>query len=180
MNKRLLLTLAGAAIAVTSLAGCAASGSGAAPAATGATLAIGKTSLGTILVDGKGDTVYEFTSDTANSGKSTCYGGCASTWAAVTTTSSKPTLKGVTGTVSTIKRTDGTLQVTIGGMPLYTYSGDSKPGDVSGQGIGNSWYVVTPAGTQVTKAPSSSSSTSSTSSGGSGGSGGSGAGGGWS
>jgi predicted lipoprotein with Yx(FWY)xxD motif len=168
MNKRVLLTFAAIGIAATALAGCSSaalgSGSSAAPAATGATLATGKTSLGTIVVDGKGDTVYEFTSDTANSGKSTCYGDCASTWAAVTTSSSQPTVKGVTGTVGTIKRTDGKTQVTLGGMPLYTYASDSAPGDVSGQGLMSTWWVVSPAGTQITKAPGSSSSGSGSSS----------------
>jgi predicted lipoprotein with Yx(FWY)xxD motif len=175
MNKRIILSLAAIGIATMALAGCSSAGTGSsggsAPAATGSTLATGKTSLGTIVVNGKGDTVYVFTSDTANSGKSTCYGGCASTWPAVTTTSSSPDVKGVTGTVGVITRTDGSKQVTLDGMPLYTYAGDSKAGDVAGQGMGNTWYVVTPAGTEVTKAPSSSSS---------GSSGSSGAGGGWS
>jgi predicted lipoprotein with Yx(FWY)xxD motif len=175
MNKRFLLTFASVGIVVTALAGCASTGSGSTagsgsvPAATGATLATGKTSLGTIVVDGKGDTVYVFDSDTANSGKSTCYSSCASMWPAVTTTSAKPTIKGVTGTVGTIMRTDGTTQVTLEGMPLYTYSGDSAAGNVGGQGLMNTWYVVSPAGTQVTKAPSSGSSSGS-SSGGAGGS----------
>jgi predicted lipoprotein with Yx(FWY)xxD motif len=176
MNKRIILSIATMGIAGLALAGCSSAGSGtsggSAPAATGATLATGKTSLGTIVVNSKGDTVYVFDSDTANSGKSTCYDGCASTWPAVTTTSSTPDVKGVTGTVGTITRTDGTTQVTLDGMPLYTYSGDSAAGDVQGQGMGNTWYAVSPSGTQVTKAPSSSSS--------GGSSGGSGAGGGWS
>jgi predicted lipoprotein with Yx(FWY)xxD motif len=173
MNKRIILSVAAIGIAALALAGCssAATGTsgGSAPAATGATLATGKTSLGTIVVDGKGDSVYVFTSDTANSGKSTCNDACASSWPAVATTSSAPDVKGVTGTVGEITRTDGTKQVTLDGMPLYTYAGDSAAGDVAGQGMGNTWYVVTPAGKQVSKAPSSDSS-----------SGGSGSGGGWS
>jgi predicted lipoprotein with Yx(FWY)xxD motif len=122
-------------------------------------------------VNGKGDTVYEFTKDTAGSGKSTCNSGCDSTWPPLTTSSSNPSLKGISGSVGTIKRSDGSMQVTLDGMPLYTYSGDSKAGDVSGQGMNSTWYVVSPDGTQITKAPGSSSS---------GSSGGSGAGGGWS
>jgi predicted lipoprotein with Yx(FWY)xxD motif len=179
MNKRLIITLATVGIAVTTLAGCAATGTGssagssgsnAAPAATGSTLATGKTSLGTIVVNAKGDTVYTFDNDTANSGKSSCYTGCASIWPALTTTSAHPSIKGVTGTVGTITRTDGKKQVTLNGMPLYTYATDAKPGDVGGQGFMNIWYVVDPSGKQVTKAPSSSSSTGS--SGGSSGAGG--------
>lgn len=174
MNKRIALTLAVAGITAAALAGCSAAGTGnasgtgssdtsnaassgskTAPAATGETLATGSTSLGTIVVNAKGDTVYVFESDTANSGKSTCYGACASSWPAVTTTSATPTVKGVTGTVGTITRTDGSKQVTLDGMPLYTFASDTKPGAVGGQGIGNTWYVVSPTGTKVTAAVSS-------------------------
>lgn len=173
MNKRIILSLAAIGISAMALAGCSSAGSsaGSAPAATGGALAAGKTSLGTIVVNGKGDTVYEFTSDTANSGKSTCYSGCDSTWLPVTTSDANPSVKGVTGTVGTITRTGGAMQVTLDGMPLYTYSGDSKAGDVTGQGMNSTWYVVSPAGTQITEAPGSSSG---------GSSGSSGAGGGWS
>ena len=166
MNKRLLLTVAAAGIAVTALAGCSSMGSSssaapssspssapAAPVAAKATLSTGKTSLGNIVVNSKGDTVYVFTKDTANSGMSACYTTCASVWPAVTTTSANPTVKGVTGTIGTITRTDGTKQVTLNGMPLYTFASDSKAGDVGGQGLMKIWYVVTPAGTQITTAP---------------------------
>jgi predicted lipoprotein with Yx(FWY)xxD motif len=60
---------------------------------------------------------------------------------------------GVTGKLGTITRDDGTKQVTLGGMPLYLYSGDSHAGDVTGQAVGGSWWAVSPDGTKVTGAP---------------------------
>ncbi|HUC38315.1 MAG TPA: hypothetical protein VMR97_14485, partial [Acidimicrobiales bacterium] len=99
-------------------------------------------SLGTILVDNKGRTLYSFTLDSG--GKSACYAGCDTTWppllvAAGTTPKGGP---GVHGTLGTITRTDPGLQVTINGTPLYTYSGDSAPGQTNGEGIDSTWYVV--------------------------------------
>jgi predicted lipoprotein with Yx(FWY)xxD motif len=173
MKKRLVLTMAALALSAVALAGCASTGSTAAgssggssksaPAATGDALSTGSTKLGTIVVDGKGDTVYLYTKDTANSGKSTCTGQCATMWPAVTTTSANPTVKGVTGTVGTIKHSDGTMQVTLNGWPLYTFASDSAAGDVSGQNVLGVWFVVSPSGSKVTaSAPSGTSSSGST------------------
>ncbi|HEY4268874.1 MAG TPA: hypothetical protein VGM94_11855 [Galbitalea sp.] len=181
------LSMAGLAIAAVALAGCSStasagssgssgsSGSGttkSVPAATGDDLATGTTSLGSIVVDGKGDTVYLFAKDTAGSGTSTCSGQCASIWPAVTTTSATPTVKGVTGTVGTIKRDDGSMQVTLNGWPLYTFASDKKPGDVGGQKVMGIWFALSPAGDKVTKTAKAASTGASSS--------GSGAGGGWS
>jgi predicted lipoprotein with Yx(FWY)xxD motif len=166
MKKRLALTFAGLAIAAMALAGCSSTGSSGSPAsgssssgssksvpaATGDDLAAGNTSLGNVVVDGKGHTVYLFTKDTANSGKSTCTGQCAAIWPAVTTASATPTVKGVTGKVGTITLADGTKQVTLNGWPLYTFASDSAAGDVSGQGVMGIWWAVSPAGSKITKA----------------------------
>ena len=181
MKKRFVLTLAALAISSVALAGCSAtpsassagSGSGSAasaPAATGDALATGKTSLGTVVVNGQGHTVYLFTNDTAGSGKSTCSGQCATVWPAVTTTSATPTVTGVTGKVGTITRADGTMQVTLNGWPLYTFASDSNAGDVGGQKVQGTWFAVSAAGNKVTAAAGAASSPSS----------GSGAGGAWS
>lgn len=143
-------------------------------ASPGTTLATDETSLGRIVVDSLGDTVYVFEHDAADSGKSTCYGSCAATWPALITASAKPTVTGVTGTVGTITRTDGSKQLTLNGMPLYTFASDSKPGDISGQGFMSAWYVVSPAGAAVMKSVGSGSSTGNSS-----GSSGSSSGGGW-
>ena len=121
-------------------------------AAAGMTLGTATTSLGKIVVDSKGMTVYYFDNDTANSGKSTCAGGCLALWPEVHATSSTPTADGVTGKLGTITGTDGKLQVTLNGLPLYTYTGDIKAGDVAGQGFQNIWWVVAPDGTKMMSA----------------------------
>jgi predicted lipoprotein with Yx(FWY)xxD motif len=113
------------------------------------------TSVGTVVVDGAGKTVYEYDKDTKGSGTSACYAGCDGLWPAVTA-SGTPTLTGVTGTVGTITRTDGTKQVTLNGRPLYTYAGDAAAGDATGQGYLGIWWVVAPDGSEMTAGTSSS------------------------
>jgi predicted lipoprotein with Yx(FWY)xxD motif len=120
-----------------------------------AALRTASTSLGTVVVDGAGMTVYEFDKDTKGSGTSACSGGCLKLWPAVPA-SGTPTLTGVSGTVGTITRDDGTTQVTLNGHPLYTYANDAKAGDVTGQGVGGIWWVVGPDGSEMTAGPSTS------------------------
>jgi predicted lipoprotein with Yx(FWY)xxD motif len=171
VQKKLVLSLAAVTLAIVGLAGCsstpAQSGSGGGSAkvpssasasadASGgdAALATASTTLGKVVVDGKGLTVYVFDKDTANSGKSACTGACLTAWPPVTTTSAKPAVDGVTGTVSTIATPDGKKQVTVDGLPLYTFSGDSAAGDVKGQGLMGIWWAVSADGTKVTAAAS--------------------------
>ena len=123
------------------------------------------TSLGTIVVDSSGMTVYYFDKDTPNSGASTCSGQCLAAWPAVVATSDSPKVDGVTGTVGTITRSDGTKQVTLNGLPLYLFVKDKAPGDVTGQAVQSVWWVVAPDGTKITAAGGGSSSSSSSSSG---------------
>jgi len=111
-------------------------------------IATAPTSLGTVVVDGKGMTAYFYDEDVKGSGKSTCSGGCASAWPAIESDAAKPAVSGVTGEVGTITGVDGKLQVTVDGRPIYTYAADAKPGDVAGQGVGGVWYVVNPDGTE--------------------------------
>ncbi|WP_427005116.1 COG4315 family predicted lipoprotein [Pseudarthrobacter sp. H2] len=99
-------------------------------------------------------TAYYFDKDTANSGKSACTGGCAAMWPAVKAASSRPEVDGVTGKAGTITRDDGTMQVTVNGLPVYTYSKDTAPGDVKGQGVGGIWWAVAPDGDKVSGATS--------------------------
>ena len=170
--RKIVLTTAAAAGALA-LAACGTSGtsgtsSGSAGSATSAPaaahpatdLATSGSPLGTIVVDGKGMTVYAFDKDTPGSGASACTGGCVSLWPAVTTTSATPSVQGVTGQVGTAPTAGGGKQVTLGGHRLYTFSGDSRSGEVTGQGYQHVWWVVSPAGAKVTKAASSSSSSS--------------------
>ena len=120
-----------------------------AAAAASTDLATAETSLGTVVVDGKGMTAYYFLKDTKDSGASACSGDCAAAWPAITTENATPTVTGVTGEVGTITGTDGKLQVTIDGRPIYTFAQDKAPGDVNGQGLNSVWYVIAPDGTEI-------------------------------
>jgi predicted lipoprotein with Yx(FWY)xxD motif len=115
--------------------------------------------LGKILVDSKGRTVYLFKKDTGM--KSTCFGQCAVDWPPVTTTGKPTAGTGLTASmVGTTTRSDGKTQVTYNGHPLYLYVGDQKPGDTAGQNVnafGAEWYVLSPAGSAVTKSTGSTS-----------------------
>ncbi len=138
------------------LAGCGSSNQQSGTASSGATstssavLKTANSALGDIVVDAKGRTVYVFNQDEPGSGKSACSGQCATNWPPVTVESSSPGVDGVTGDVATITRDDGSMQVTLDGRPLYLYAGDRKPGDTTGQGVQNVWWVVTPDGAVVT------------------------------
>jgi predicted lipoprotein with Yx(FWY)xxD motif len=117
----------------------------------GATVALGKSSLGQILLDDQGRTLYLFEAD--KGGSSACYGGCAKAWPPLLTTAAPVGTAGVTqNLLGTTKRQDGTMEVTYGGHPLYYFIGDNKPGDVTGQDIdqfGAEWYVLGPDGKKV-------------------------------
>jgi predicted lipoprotein with Yx(FWY)xxD motif len=122
-----------------------------------ATVGVSNTSLGTVLVNAQGHTIYLFKKDAGT--KSTCFGACASAWPPVRV-SGKPTLgPGLKASlVGTTKRSDGEPQVTYNGHPLYLFQGDHAPGDANGQGItafGAVWYGVNSAGNQVKAQPSS-------------------------
>ena|SRR3984893_16817019 len=122
------------------------------PAASGApTVAIANSSVGQILVDGSGRTLYLFEADMPAT--SSCYAACVGVWPAVVSVVQPMVAPGITPTlVSTTKRKDGTLELVYNGHPLYYFTGDKKPGDVTGQGLnsfGAAWYVVSPAGTKI-------------------------------
>ena len=113
------------------------------------------TSLGTVLADAKGRTLYLFKKDTTT--MSTCSGQCAVNWPPAAA-GKKPTVgDGLdSAALGTTKRADGKVQVTYAGHPLYRFVGDAnKPGSVKGQGInafGGKWYVVGTGGKAITKA----------------------------
>ncbi len=118
-------------------------------AAGAATVAVGSTSLGDVLVDGDGMTLYLFDSDTQG-GESTCYGGCASAWPPLLTEGDPAAGDGADdGMLGTVERTDGTTQVTYDGWPLYYWAQDSAAGDVNGQGVNDVWWVLGPNGAPV-------------------------------
>ena len=123
-------------------------------AAPAVDLMTASSSVGKIVVDAKGMSLYFFTKDTKGSGTSACTGGCLTTWAPARTTAATPSAEGVTGALGTITTPDGAKQLTLNGLPLYYYAKDKKPGDVAGQGVGGAWYLADPAGEMIkTAAP---------------------------
>ncbi len=118
----------------------------AAPAA--AKVGVGTTGLGHVVVNSAGRTVYLFAKDTK--GQSMCSAACATYWPPVISTGKPVALKGANQSlVGTIKRADGSVQVTYAGHPLYLYQGDQQAGQASGEGLtdfGAAWDALTPAG----------------------------------
>ena len=104
-----------------------------------------------VLTTAQGFTVYMFAIDTPT--KSNCNATCLTFWPALTGT---PSGAGLTGTFGTIKGTGGITQATYDGHPLYLFVKDTKPGQISGNGVNTSgglWYALTPSGTRLAKAP---------------------------
>jgi len=102
--------------------------------------------IGSILADSHGRTLYVFANDIPGSNTSACSGsGCTGVWPPYFTDPSELSRLSDplhSGDFSTFVRNDGSNQTTYHGWPLYSYSGDTNPGDITGQGYGNSWYVV--------------------------------------
>lgn len=112
---------------------------------------VAETSLGPILVDPDGFTLYIFTAD--SDGESACYDACAELWPPVPAdTPIGPDLD--EAIFGTIERTDGTSQLTVNGMPLYLYTPDTSPGDTTGQGFNDVWFVVDAEGNTIEAAVS--------------------------
>lgn len=105
--------------------------------------------FGEVLVDGEGLTLYMFDSDTQDSGESTCTDGCLSAWPPLVADGEPIAGDGVNATLSTFERGDGDTQVAANGWPLYYYAQDSSPGDVTGQGANDVWWILTPAGEPI-------------------------------
>ena len=110
-------------------------------------MAVGDSSLGQILVDANGMSLYMFDKDEPD--KSNCYEGCAVKWPPLLVNAGEqPTAgEGVTAKLGVTERTDGTYQVTANGWPLYYWFKDVNPGDVLGQAVGDVWWVLAPDGT---------------------------------
>ena len=147
MLNRYLAAALIAAAALTATA-CGSSGSSTSAGSTpagGTALKTAMISGSSVLTNAEGFSVYWFAPDTAT--KSNCNGGCATIWPPV----KGPVTggSGVTGTLGTITRSDGTVQATFDGHPLYTYTADTAPGQASGNGInasGGVWHEVTVSG----------------------------------
>jgi predicted lipoprotein with Yx(FWY)xxD motif len=144
----------------TPAAGGNSSSSSSAAAAGGNTVSEKAIGSQQVLVDSQGMTLYWFAPDTST--KSNCSGSCATYWPPVKGPVTAGS--GVTGTLGTITRSDGTMQATYMGHPLYTYIGDKSPGQAKGNGLnlsGGLWYEMTVSGS--TPAPNSAATASSTS-----------------
>jgi predicted lipoprotein with Yx(FWY)xxD motif len=156
-----LAPLAAVALVALAVAGCGGGDDGGnAKASTppktkngsSATVGLASSSLGNILVDSRGRTIYLFKKDTGT--KSTCFGACATNWPPVRVSGKPKAGSGLNASLlGTTPRSDGNPQVTYNGHPLYLFQGDSSPGDTNGQAItafGAAWYVVSPAGNAIT------------------------------
>jgi predicted lipoprotein with Yx(FWY)xxD motif len=153
----MLLALLAVAAAVAVLAACSSSAASSAgggvstPASTSSPAAAAAGSLktaaiggATVLTNASGFTLYSFAPDTP--AKSNCNGTCAQSWPPLT---GPATAAGVTGTFGTITRSDGSVQATFDGHPLYTFVGDTAPGQAKGNGLnvaGGLWHEVTTSG----------------------------------
>jgi predicted lipoprotein with Yx(FWY)xxD motif len=159
--KRLILPILAAATLLAACGGSSSSGGGggfgssaATPAATSSSATTVKAStgdLGTFLTDAKGRALYLWAAD--KGAKSTCSGGCAQAWPPLTTTGKPVAGSGTEASLlGTTKRSDGTLEVTYAGHPLYYFAGDATPGQTTGQGnegFGAYWWVVAPDGKAI-------------------------------
>jgi predicted lipoprotein with Yx(FWY)xxD motif len=146
--RRLVIGL----LALGALAACGGGAYGTAPSSSSATtVKVASSSLGSILTDTRGTTLYYYTADPKS--HSTCSGQCAVNWlpllqpnfGLLEAPSGSPTGAGLSGRLATTARSDGGRQVTYNDRPLYTFSGDKKPGDLAGQGIGGLWFAATPS-----------------------------------
>lgn len=115
-------------------------------------------SMGTYLTNGSGQALYLFAAD--HGGRSACSGACAAAWPPLKTTGPPKAAGGAkAGKLATTSRPDGSKQVTYGGHPLYTFTGDTTAGDTNGEGssaFGAKWWLVTPNGTALTGSGASS------------------------
>jgi predicted lipoprotein with Yx(FWY)xxD motif len=126
------------------------------PVATGTKIAVASNAkLGSILVDDKGMTVYLFVADTGK--ESTCYTSCAAIWPPVLTEGTPQAGTGADASLlGTTTRTDGKVEVTYAGHPLYYFVKDKAAGDATGQGIngfGALWWVLSPTGVAIQVKP---------------------------
>jgi predicted lipoprotein with Yx(FWY)xxD motif len=134
----------------------ASSAAPASPSSSGTALKTATIGGATVLTNAKGFTLYSFVPDTAT--KSNCNGACASYWPPVKGPATAG--PGVTGTLTTITRSDGSMQAAYDGHPLYTYVADTAPGQAKGNGLnlsGGVWHEVTASGGAAPAAQSSSS-----------------------
>jgi predicted lipoprotein with Yx(FWY)xxD motif len=160
-NRTIISTAAAALLSATSLAACGGGGGNPATAAStppkaadGKTATIGLAdagSLGKVLVDSSGRTLYLFQKDSGTT--SACSGQCAVAWPPLRASGKPAVGAGLSASkVGKSPRSDGKAQITYNGHPLYRFQGDKKAGDTNGQGIsafGGGWFALSSAGDMV-------------------------------
>ncbi len=115
------------------------------PSATTPTVEIGQVaSIGSVLTNPAGFTLYTYKDDIPNSNQSSVPANIAPNWPPLTVTGSVVAPAGLPGQLGTFTLPDGSMQVTYNGMPLYTFVNDTQPGQANGQGLLNLWYAATP------------------------------------
>ena len=149
MRHNLTLRAALAASATAAALTTVAAGTATGPTTT--TVKAASSPLGRILVDGRAATLYDFPPDRRTT--SVCYGACAALWPPLLTSGKPVAGSGARAALlGTTKRSDGKLEVTYAGHPLYLFVGDQRPGQTTGQGVnqfGSPWWVLTPAGKEI-------------------------------
>jgi predicted lipoprotein with Yx(FWY)xxD motif len=164
---RILLALPAAVAAAAALVACSSAGASPSPspsssssspasspaAAAASTVKTATISGVTVLTNSAGFTLYSFAPDTPTTSK--CNGTCAQSWPPL---KGPVTAAGVTGTFSAIARSDGSIQATFDGHPLYTFAGDTAPGQNKGNGLnaaGGLWHEITTSGTATSSSSGS-------------------------
>ena len=144
--KRVVLALIATAFLMTA-------GAVGAKTSSGAMVKVRSTSLGKIIVDAQGRTLYLFEKD--KSGRSACSGQCAKFWPPLITSGKPRASAGVKASLlGTTKRSDGRMQVTYAGHPVYRFLKDTASGQTKGEGLkffGAEWYVLAPSGKKIDK-----------------------------
>jgi len=145
------IPLAALLVTATAIASSGTHGQPAAASVAKSTVEMRSTSLGRILVNSRGHTLYLFKKDSR--GKSACTGACAQFWPPLRASGAPTAGSGVSASkLGTIRRSDGKPQVTYKGHALYTFVMDTKAGQTHGQGLtafGGSWFTLSPAGNQI-------------------------------
>lgn len=137
--RRPLIALA-LVVPALALTACGSSSGGASSSSSAAISVQKKAKVGNVLVGPSKRTLYHLTAE--QGGKIACTGSCAKTWPPYTTAGAAPSAS-VSGTVGTVTRPDGAMQVTFNGQPLYYYAKDKGSADALGQGVDGVWFAVT-------------------------------------
>jgi predicted lipoprotein with Yx(FWY)xxD motif len=160
-SKTLLGSVAALPLVALAVAGCGSASSSVAPPTTkdgrAATIGVANESLGDVLVNTRGRTLYLFQKDSGTT--SECTGACAANWPPLRANGSPTIGSGAKAALlASTMRSDGSRQITYNSHPLYTFVKDTKAGETNGEGLtafGGTWYAISPAGNQVVAQPSS-------------------------